>query len=312
MTTNRLLFLVAASCAVATTTAQTSWGDIVAANPAASSINTALMNFGFLPVQPDFPFLTVFAPLNTAFTTFEEENPELYQKFFVNPEYRFHLSQILEQHALEGEFLSTGIDDGAVVSTYYPGDEFTFAVSGQGNETAVTITAPNSVADVVDADNVADDGVVHFIDNFLLPSFVTESVLEVAEDGFGTLLSLLEAAELSLPADTPVTILAPPDAAFEALGPETLDFLQDPMNKAVLTQILLNHIVEGVASSRDLFEINGNVVEAVSGEDLSIAIEEGLEGNFLTVNNISVVGADILGSDGIIHVIDGTCFCVFL
>ncbi len=120
----------------------------------------------------------------------------------------------------------------------------------------------------------------------------------VAAGDFTTLATALDAAGLTetLENDGPFTVFAPTDAAFEALPAGTLDdLLADP---EALTDVLTYHVVDGDVMSSDLSD--GMEVEALNGGTLTI----GVDGDTVTVNDATVTSADIVASNGVIHVID--------
>ena len=120
----------------------------------------------------------------------------------------------------------------------------------------------------------------------------------VAAGDFTTLVTAVEAADLAgtLSEDGPYTVFAPTDAAFEALPAGTLDeLLADP---EALANVLTYHVVDGDVMAADLSD--GMEVEALNGETLTITID----GDTVKVNDATVTTADIVTSNGVIHVID--------
>ena len=116
---------------------------------------------------------------------------------------------------------------------------------------------------------------------------------------FETLVAAVQAAGLveTLKGDGPFTVFAPTDEAFAALPEGTVEDLLKPENKDQLTAILTYHVVPGKVMSTDLS--NNMMAATVNGADVTIMTEDGV-----TVNDASVVSADIVASNGVIHVID--------
>jgi uncharacterized surface protein with fasciclin (FAS1) repeats len=110
-----------------------------------------------------------------------------------------------------------------------------------------------------------------------------------AAGSFNTLLSALNAAELTsvLEGDGPFTVFAPTDEAFANLPEGTLEALL--ADKEKLAAILKYHVVAGELTAKD--------VTAKSELDT-------VEGSKLPTGSISVAKADIMASNGVIHVID--------
>ena len=118
-------------------------------------------------------------------------------------------------------------------------------------------------------------------------------------DSFNILTAALAAAGLTeeLSGKGPFTIFAPTDEAFEALPEGLVNQLMQPENKAVLRQILTYHVLPGAVRSTDL--ATGSVT-TVEGEDLDVTKNDAVT----TVNDANVILADVVASNGIIHVID--------
>lgn len=116
-----------------------------------------------------------------------------------------------------------------------------------------------------------------------------------------TLVAAVTAAGLVdvLSGDGPFTVFAPTNAAFEALPEGTLDNLLLPENKEMLASILTYHVVAGNVMAADLSD--GQKVTTVNGQELTVTI---VDGNVM-INGAKVVAADLAGSNGVVHVIDG-------
>jgi uncharacterized surface protein with fasciclin (FAS1) repeats len=128
------------------------------------------------------------------------------------------------------------------------------------------------------------------------------SIAEIAasNEDFSILTAAIEAAGLTEAlsnGDLSVTVFAPTDAAFEALPEGTLEALLLPENRDQLTQILTYHVVEGEVRSTDLAS---GEVETLAGAPVSVMVGD----TEVTINQATVVAADIEASNGVIHVID--------
>ena len=122
----------------------------------------------------------------------------------------------------------------------------------------------------------------------------------VAAGSFKTLAAALQAAGLvdTLKGPGPFTVFAPTDAAFAKLPAGTVETLLKPENKARLTAILTYHVVPGRVLAAQVAGMTS--ATTVNGKPLAIRSE----GGTVTVGGADVVGADILCSNGVIHVID--------
>ena len=124
--------------------------------------------------------------------------------------------------------------------------------------------------------------------------------IAVSNGNFNTLVAAVTAAGLvdTLKGDGPFTVFAPTDAAFAALPEGTVESLLLPENKDTLVSILTYHVVPGAVTSDQL-----------AGQRLSVATVNGanvhIDGrNGVKVEDSNVTTADIIASNGVIHVID--------
>jgi uncharacterized surface protein with fasciclin (FAS1) repeats len=122
----------------------------------------------------------------------------------------------------------------------------------------------------------------------------------VAAGNFKTLVAAVGAAGLvdTLKGPGPFTVFAPADAAFAKLPAGTLESLLKPENKAKLSSILTYHVAPGKIMSTDIAGKTASV-QTVQGGKLNVDAMSGV-----TVNNARVTTADIVASNGVIHVID--------
>lgn len=117
---------------------------------------------------------------------------------------------------------------------------------------------------------------------------------------FGTLVAAVQAADLvgTLKGDGPFTVFAPTDAAFAALPDGTVESLLEPGNKDQLLAILTYHVVPARVMAGDIAGKKAQVL-TVQGERLAVNARNGVK-----VNDATVVAADVVASNGVIHVID--------
>lgn len=119
-----------------------------------------------------------------------------------------------------------------------------------------------------------------------------------AED-FSTLVAALKAAGLveTLKGPGPFTVFAPTNAAFAALPAGTVETLLKPENKAKLAGILTYHVVGAKVMAAD---VKAGEVTTVQGGKAMIKVD----GGKVTIDGANVTKTDIVGSNGVIHVID--------
>ncbi len=121
--------------------------------------------------------------------------------------------------------------------------------------------------------------------------------IAVSNQDFSTLVAAVQAANLveTLKSPGPFTVFAPNDAAFAKLPPGTITTLLQ--NIPQLTRILCYHVVAGKLTKADLEQFQS--VISLEGSPISLDFSEGFE-----VKNATVIAADIIADNGIIHVID--------
>ena len=122
--------------------------------------------------------------------------------------------------------------------------------------------------------------------------------IAVADGRFETLVAAVQAAGLveTLQGEGPFTVFAPTDDAFDALSEGTVEALLEDI--PTLTAILLYHVVAGDVRAADVVALDSAVT--AQGESVSISVE----GDSVRINDALVVIADIVASNGVIHVID--------
>ena len=122
----------------------------------------------------------------------------------------------------------------------------------------------------------------------------------VAAGTFNTLVAAVQAAELveALKGEGPFTVFAPTDEAFAALPAGTIDNLLKPENQDQLQSVLLYHVVAGKIMAADI----GSGAAPATLQGAKVDVVGSASG--VTVNGANVVAADIVTSNGVIHVID--------
>jgi uncharacterized surface protein with fasciclin (FAS1) repeats len=128
-----------------------------------------------------------------------------------------------------------------------------------------------------------------------------------------TLVAAVKAAGLvdTLSGAGPFTVFAPTNAAFAKLPAGTVDTLLKPENKAMLVKVLTYHVVPGRMTAVSLMKAvkdgEGEAhLKTVAGQDLTV--KQAAPGK-LTITDAkgdvaTVTIADVLQSNGVIHVVD--------
>ena len=274
--------------------------DVASANGSFTTLVSALQSTGLdlvlANVDNDY---TVFAPSDAAFAKLPAGTLEA-----LTTE---QLTNILMYHVLPGKVLS----DGAITLA-----QSTSNMVEAANGDDISLSFSNSTlfvngAKVSTADVMADNGVIHVIDNVIMPleemGTPTSSIVEVAladPENFSTLVTALTAANLvdTLSDETmEFTVFAPTNAAFAKIDSTVLsDLLADT---DALTTVLLTHVVGNASlSSLDAYAANGKTLTTLSTSKVDVSIDE-VTGQ-LVIGGANVVISDIHTTNGIIHVID--------
>jgi len=146
------------------------------------------------------------------------------------------------------------------------------------------------------------------------PMYPTKDIIDNAVNSkdHTTLVAAVKAAGLvdTLKGPGPFTVFAPTNAAFAALPAGTVDTLLKPENKAMLTGILTYHVVPGKVDAKSLMKMiddgkgtasfktvaGGTLTAKTSGGKVMITDEKG--------GSATVTIADVIQSNGVIHVVD--------
>jgi uncharacterized surface protein with fasciclin (FAS1) repeats len=146
------------------------------------------------------------------------------------------------------------------------------------------------------------------------PMYASKNIVQNAMQSkdHTTLVAAVKAAGLvaTLEGKGPFTVFAPTNAAFEKLPAGTVDTLLKPENKEKLAGILTYHVVAGKWTAEQFAEkikaSNGTAeLKTVNGETLTAK----LDGDSIVLTDekggtAKVTTADVLQSNGVIHVID--------
>jgi uncharacterized surface protein with fasciclin (FAS1) repeats len=124
--------------------------------------------------------------------------------------------------------------------------------------------------------------------------------IAASDENFSTLIAAVKAAGLveTLKGDGPFTVFAPTNAAFAALPAGTVENLLRPENKDQLVKVLTYHVLPGAVTADQLAGKRMDVA-TVQGQTVHVDGHSGVK-----VNRSRVTTADIIASNGVIHVID--------
>jgi uncharacterized surface protein with fasciclin (FAS1) repeats len=265
--------------------------DIVDTAAEAGSFNTliaAAKAAGLVDaLKGEGPF-TVFAPSDEAFSKLPDGTIEA---LLNNKE---KLASILLYHVVPGKVMAKDVGGIESAQTLF------------GQSAAIDTSNGVSVggANVVKTDIVCSNGVIHVIDSVMMPQDIVG--LALGSEDFSTLVTAVKAAGLveTLQGDGPFTVFAPTNDAFAKLPAETLQDLLKPENKEKLQAVLTYHVVPGKVLAEDVVSLKK--ATSVQGGDITIRVEQN-ENNgeaMVMVDEANVIMTDIIGLNGVVHVID--------
>jgi uncharacterized surface protein with fasciclin (FAS1) repeats len=246
---------------------------------------------------------TVFAPTDAAFTALLAELGVTAEQLLSD---RPMLSRVLRYHIVRGELEASEVLARQRIRTLQGGRLF---------QAGGVLTDLNGrTANIIQTDIQASNGVIHVIDNVVLPkpkpTNVEGSIVDVAlqvnaETGeFSILVAALQAAHPSLlrrlSQTGEYTVFAPTDAAFqdllEELGMTAEELLS---NRPLLTRVLRYHVVPGSLDSTEV--LAKKRMRTLQGGWIRQANGVLTDANGRTA---SIIDVDIQTSNGIIHIID--------
>jgi uncharacterized surface protein with fasciclin (FAS1) repeats len=267
---------------------------VAAGDPQFSTLVAALTKAELVStLQGTGPF-TVFAPNNAAFTKAGITSLDGLSKEALTP--------ILTTHVLSGSVKAADVKSGTAKTVNANNDIYL-----SKNADGVFI---NGNIKVVATDVSASNGVIHVIDNVIVPP--TQSLVQIAQadTSFTELVSLVLAADPAVAtalssAGNGLTVFAPTNAAFRELYKTTPKAtLLQASNRALLTSVLLYHVVPGRVFSTDLPNVNGAVATANPDATVTFDLAGGAKVVGKTSGASSITAANILGTNGVVHVIN--------
>jgi uncharacterized surface protein with fasciclin (FAS1) repeats len=264
--------------------------DVALADTRFSTLTKLLTDNGLVSTLKGTGPFTVFAPTNDAFAKIDAS--KLTKDELVN---------VLKSHVISGRVLAADVKSGSATSLG--------AVNYLSkNSTGVFI---NGNVKVTTPDVLGSNGVIHIIDNVIVPP--SQNLVQIAQGNtnFKELVDLVLAADpavltaLSTASANGLTVFAPTNAAFQELY-KTLPkaTLLQAANKKTLTDVLLYHVVAGRVFSTDLPNVMGDVATQNAAAKLSFDLTSGAKVKGKTSGTSNITGVNILGTNGVIHVID--------
>lgn len=254
--------------------------ELVTAIGASSADTQALFSAG----PTDAP-ITVFAPSNDAFTEVAAATADFTEADF---------DAVLAYHAVNGEVLSSGV----------PAIAGSLLTNGSDQNVSILFDTTDGViandSTVIIADIKVVGGVIHVVDGVLLPPTIVDLATYA---GLTSLLDTVAVADAdasnpgigaALTSGSGLTVFAPTNGAFTDAA-ATVASLSD----AQVGDVLKYHVIAG-DNGILAADVPAADVATLQGETVTLATEGGV-----TVNGNGVVIADVVATNGVVHVIDG-------
>jgi len=206
------------------------------------------------------------------------------------------LQDIILAHMTEGFLSSTDMEDEALVETE----------AAENGKIRINVynTYPQKVimancAKIISRNNVATNGIVHIVDKVIVPAKHTVGQIISQDLGFEQFAEALDKSGLmeQLSGEGQFTVFAPSDVAMAKLENKIAERLMS--GNGCAADILKNHILPNVICSGIIEEKSktNNLL------DKYVTMDRDEEGNVL-VDGIKLKMTDIVGTNGVIHVID--------
>jgi uncharacterized surface protein with fasciclin (FAS1) repeats len=270
--------------------------EVASANSNFSVLVGAVQTAGLEPALTGAGPVTLFAPNNEAFGRYLTENSLTEEDLLASG----GLETVLNYHVVNGDLSSENVGAGEVSTAATVPFYVSIAPDDQ-----IWI---NGSTQVIQTDIDASNGVIHVLDNVIVPP--SQNISEILggyttadTPEFTQLVAALTRANLvdtfTGGVDDDYTVFAPNDAAFQelyaTLGVTGVD--QIPVER--LTEILQYHVINQRAFSQDLRQ-DGSLTTLLEDGELSVNLEEQL------INEAALVegGLNIHATNGVIHQID--------
>lgn len=253
-----------------------------------TTLVTALQRTGLdatLAAAGDF---TVFAPTDDAFAAAGINLDDLSNEA---------LTEVLLYHVLGAAVPAGNIADGqsyaASLNTNGP-NESALTIGLKKNSDGVFV---NGETQVVVADVVANNGVIHAVNQVLSPQSIVE--FTVANENLSSLTNALTSANLvgALSGTDPLTVFAPGNEAFEAIADVVAG-----LSPEQLTQVLTYHVVAGNVRAENITA--GSVPTLNTDANITLSLEDGAQIIDAAGNVVNIITTDIQGTNGVIHLVE--------
>ncbi|XP_066572759.1 transforming growth factor-beta-induced protein ig-h3 isoform X2 [Amia ocellicauda] len=241
------------------------------------TLRTAVAAAGLTTLLESNGHFTVFAPTNEAF---EKIPPETLNRILGDP---VALKDMLNYHILNSIQCSEAIVAGTPMETL---QGTVLEVGCDGSQLTL-----NGKAIISDKDHLGTNGVIHYIDELLIPDSA-KTLLELGQDSTLTsAMTLFVDAGLNsyLTGSEPLTLLAPQNDAFKDTSLSVTPAVR---------KLLRNHVVKEQLTSKHLY--HGQELETLEGLKLRVFVYR----NSLCIENACIAAHDKKGRYGSLFIVD--------
>ena len=297
--------------------------DVVLPTPPASVVDVAIANGSFTTLVAALQAtgldavldnaestFTVFAPTDAAFALLGQDTIDA---LLADTD---TLSDILLYHVISDAII---LQDAAVTVAQSSDNKATMTNNRQVALTLANNTLFVNKSAVSLADVMADNGVIHVVDQVILPppakTASTQTIVDIAvgNDTFSTLVTALTAADLvtTLSDETAnFTVFAPTNAAFDKIADSALQTLLG--DTTALTDVLLKHVVSSAAiDSISAYAANGGAVTSAGKDSLSVALVDFTKTTNTDLDEVAYDGANQMLVGGLNSASPGQTLYVF-
>lgn len=247
--------------------------------------------------------VTIFAPTDEAFGDLKSDTSTKWR-------------QILQYHISNDSLGFDDLNDGALISTNLELESLSntnqkLKVLERDREYYIGTDSRHTKISLEDKKEFPK-GAIFSINNLLIPpsSLVDQPLVAEITQSLWTFYMAIQHAGLEeiYKNMQGLTIFAPTDDAFALLGDEIIDFLFSAAGKLILQQMLYYHIIppqENPIYTMDMKEAGGYYRSMFMGKTIQCKKLKAAEKSLIIVNQkSSVVYQDVLGSNGVMHVVD--------
>jgi len=278
--------------------------EIAIADSRTDSMAVALDVANLNPIFEGPGAFTVFAPNNQAFVDVLASDSTWNRISDINVT---ALTNLLYYHVLSSKVMSTDLTD----------DTYGVTLNTQGTaskertvlEVDITRGATlNNSANITVANLEATNGVIHVINEVLMPQNIVQIALD--DERFTSLVTALsvfgDTLTGALSGAGPFTVFAPTNAAFQRLldSDTTWNSVRD-IPRSTLKSVLEYHVISGANARAVTLRQNQNLT-TLNNLTLQVDLSSGaqLQTRSMAQRNVNIIVTDVQGTNGVIHAVD--------